>query len=213
MATTAERIKEALLIRGMKQSELAEKTKIGKSSISTYITGSYEPKQKNLHKLAAALNVSEAWLMGYDVPMESKYTVEKYWELEGDREATKRFMKQYKEDLFLQLLNHLGWTCERQDTGSAQTESNYKSYYVFKKEENSFRVSREDYNAFIDDLEFFTISRLEKLYEKSKTILFPKKEKKYLEPQAAHERTDIEVTDDMRKHDDDIMDDDEFWNK
>ena len=32
-------------------------------------------------------------------------------------------------------------------------------------------------------------------------------------PQAAHERTDIEVTDEMRKHDNDIMDDDAFWNK
>ena len=28
--------------------------------------------------------------------------------------------------------------------------------------------------------------------------------------QAAHERTDIEVTDEMKKHDDDIMDDDGF---
>lgn len=37
--------------------------------------------------------------------------------------------------------------------------------------------------------------------------------KDYLMPQAAHERTDIEVTDDMRKHDNDIMDDDAFWNK
>ena len=37
--------------------------------------------------------------------------------------------------------------------------------------------------------------------------------KDYLLPQAAHERTDIEVTDDMRKHDNDIMDDDAFWNK
>lgn len=32
----------------------------------------------------------------------------------------------------------------------------------------------------------------------------------YLEPNAAHERTDIEVTDEMRKHDDDIMDDPDF---
>lgn len=33
-----------------------------------------------------------------------------------------------------------------------------------------------------------------------------------LEPQAAHTRTDIEITDEMRKHDDNIMDDDDFWN-
>lgn len=30
-------------------------------------------------------------------------------------------------------------------------------------------------------------------------------------PLAAHERTDIEVTDDMKKHDDDIMDNDDNW--
>lgn len=34
-----------------------------------------------------------------------------------------------------------------------------------------------------------------------------------LEPVAAHERSDIEITDEMRKHDDDIMNDDDFWNK
>lgn len=33
----------------------------------------------------------------------------------------------------------------------------------------------------------------------------------YLIPNAAHERTDIEVTDEMKKHDNDIMDDDSEW--
>ena len=33
----------------------------------------------------------------------------------------------------------------------------------------------------------------------------------YLRIQAAHERTDIKVTDEMRKHDHDIMNNDEFW--
>ncbi|BDC01549.1 hypothetical protein CP118TE_12580 [Clostridium perfringens E] len=70
MATIADRIKEALEIRNMKQIDLVEKTKIGKSSISTYISGAYEPKQKNIYKIAKALNVDEAWLMGLDVPME-----------------------------------------------------------------------------------------------------------------------------------------------
>lgn len=54
----------------MKQSDLVEKTKIGKSSISTYLSGAYEPKQRNIYKIAKALDVSEAWLMGFDVPME-----------------------------------------------------------------------------------------------------------------------------------------------
>ena len=40
----------------------------------------------------------------------------------------------------------------------------------------------------------------------------PKSKNKYAEllPNAAHERTDIEVTDDMIKHDNDIMDDENF---
>jgi repressor LexA len=58
-------------LRGLKQADLVERTGIGKSSISTYIAGAYEPKQKNLHKIAAALDVDPAWLMGLDVPMEA----------------------------------------------------------------------------------------------------------------------------------------------
>lgn len=70
--TIANRIRIALDMRGMKQADLVEKTKIGKSSISTYISGAYEPKQKNIYRIASALNVDEAWLMGFDVPMNRK---------------------------------------------------------------------------------------------------------------------------------------------
>ena len=64
------RIKKALSIRGMKQSELCEKTKIPKSAISEYISGAYEPKQDRLFLIAQALEVDPVWLMGFDVPME-----------------------------------------------------------------------------------------------------------------------------------------------
>ena len=70
MDTIANRIKEAMTIRGMKQVDLVSLTGIGKSSISTYLSGEYEPKQRNIYKIAKALDVSEAWLMGEDVPME-----------------------------------------------------------------------------------------------------------------------------------------------
>ena len=70
--TIANRIRIALDKRGMKQADLVEKTKIGKSSISTYISGAYEPKQKNIYRIASALNVDETWLMGFDVPMSRK---------------------------------------------------------------------------------------------------------------------------------------------
>lgn len=69
-AETKDRIKKALEVREMRQSELVEKTGIDKGQMSSYLAGRYKPKQKNLSLIAEALNVDEAWLMGYDVPME-----------------------------------------------------------------------------------------------------------------------------------------------
>jgi transcriptional regulator with XRE-family HTH domain len=65
-----QRIAKALDIKGMKQSELCRLAKVPKSSLSLYLSGAYEPKQNRLYDIAKALNVSEAWLMGYDVQME-----------------------------------------------------------------------------------------------------------------------------------------------
>lgn len=56
----------------MKQSDLVRLTEIPKSAISQYISGAFEPKQDRIYLMAKALNVSEAWLMGLDVPMERK---------------------------------------------------------------------------------------------------------------------------------------------
>ena len=70
IATCADRIKEALTIKGLKQSDLCRLTGIPKSAISQYVSGAFEPKQDRIYLLSKALNVSEAWLMGLDVPME-----------------------------------------------------------------------------------------------------------------------------------------------
>lgn len=66
----SKRMKEAMELRNMKQVELCEKTGLGKSAISQYLSGTYEPKQKGVYLIAKALDVSEAWLMGYEVPIE-----------------------------------------------------------------------------------------------------------------------------------------------
>ena len=58
---------------------------IGKGQISSYLSGKYKPKQENLSLLAAALDVSEYWLMGLDVPMEREGSEE------AVREQKKRF--------------------------------------------------------------------------------------------------------------------------
>lgn len=72
ISNCAERLTTALNIRKMKQSELCEKTKIPKSAMSQYISGAFEPKQDRLYLMANALNVSEVWLMGYDVPINAE---------------------------------------------------------------------------------------------------------------------------------------------
>lgn len=75
MNSTAQRIKEAMSLRGLKQVDLVEKTGINKGALSSYISGRYIPKQNNLCILAKALNVNEYWLSGYNVPMDSAYIV------------------------------------------------------------------------------------------------------------------------------------------
>ena len=71
-STTAERLKEAMYISNLKQADLARLTGLSKGGISNYVTGRYEPKSDIIGKLATALNCSEMWLWGYDVPMEKK---------------------------------------------------------------------------------------------------------------------------------------------
>ena len=68
--TCGTRIRKALSIRNMKAVDLCNKTGIPKSAMSQYINDRFEPKQDRVYLIANALKVTEAWLMGFDVPME-----------------------------------------------------------------------------------------------------------------------------------------------
>lgn len=68
MKTFAERLKYYMDEAGMKQTELVEKSQISKSTISEYLSGSYEPKQRNIYKLAVALGIKPSQLMGIGGP-------------------------------------------------------------------------------------------------------------------------------------------------
>ena len=68
----ATRIRKALSIRNMTQTELCAKTKISKSSLSEYMSGKYVPRQDKIFIIAKALDVDPVWLWGYDVPMEKQ---------------------------------------------------------------------------------------------------------------------------------------------
>ena len=66
--TTADRLREAMTAAGKKQLDLAKATGLSHSTISRYLSGQMEPKQKAISRLAIELGVSEMWLWGYDVP-------------------------------------------------------------------------------------------------------------------------------------------------
>ena len=70
VASTADRLREAMAAAGKKQADLMRDTGLDRAAISSYLSGKYEPKQVAIGKLAIALDVSEMWLWGYDVPKE-----------------------------------------------------------------------------------------------------------------------------------------------
>ena len=92
--TCSKRIAKALSLRNMKQSDLCNITGIPKSAMSQYISGAFEPRQDRIFLIANALDVSEAWLMGFDVPMEREIISPDKQELtEGEKMVLELFRK------------------------------------------------------------------------------------------------------------------------
>ncbi|RLV18964.1 helix-turn-helix domain-containing protein [Streptococcus iniae] len=78
-ATTSQRLNQLMSERNLRQVDILNLSqkyqkdldiKIGKSALSQYISGKSVPDQNKLVLLGKTLNVSEPWLMGYDVPKE-----------------------------------------------------------------------------------------------------------------------------------------------
>ena len=65
-----DRLNEAMQKRGITATELAKLTGLNKSSVSRYLTGENIPRSLAIGKLAQALRINPAWILGYDVPMD-----------------------------------------------------------------------------------------------------------------------------------------------
>lgn len=74
ISTTSSRLQEIMNKKQIKQADLARMTGISRGAVSNYVLGRYEPKSDVINKFAVALNCSEMWLWGYDVPMERNET-------------------------------------------------------------------------------------------------------------------------------------------
>lgn len=66
-AKIKDRLREAMDRKGLRAVDLVEKTGIPKNTMSYYLSGRTEPKADRMYELALALDVNEAWLLGYDV--------------------------------------------------------------------------------------------------------------------------------------------------
>lgn len=66
----AERLTQALELRGLSAADLSRAAGVSEGTISCYKNGRYQAKQNRVYDFAKILNVDPAWLMGYDVPME-----------------------------------------------------------------------------------------------------------------------------------------------
>lgn len=80
--TTSDRLRQIMSDRNLKQIDIINLAKpyckrygikLGRNDLSQYVSGKVEPGQYKLYVLGQALNVNEAWLMGYEVPMERDY--------------------------------------------------------------------------------------------------------------------------------------------
>lgn len=69
------RLKKALEIRGKKPVDLAHALNTSKSAISQYLSGKTGGMDsRRLYAMCVYLGVNEAWLMGYDYPMDKAET-------------------------------------------------------------------------------------------------------------------------------------------
>ena len=71
VAEMKDRLREAMALRNKKAVDLSSNLDIPKSAISQYLSGrSKDMESPRLYKICVYLDVSEAWMMGFDVPME-----------------------------------------------------------------------------------------------------------------------------------------------
>jgi len=93
MSNFKDRLIRAMSLRGMTQADLVKASGLSKPRINQYVNGVYEAKQDALLKLATALDINVAWLMGHDVPMEVNYE-----EIKKEIEICETIQQTYGED-------------------------------------------------------------------------------------------------------------------
>ncbi len=104
--STAQRLKQIMVARNLRQVDILKAAtpyckkygvQLEKNALSQYVSGKVEPGQEKLSILGMALKVSEAWLMGYDVPMQRSHALSAENVDEGMVEFVEQFSLLSKE--------------------------------------------------------------------------------------------------------------------
>ncbi len=77
-AKFSDRLKLRLEQLDITAAELSRRMNLSEAVVSQYKSGKYEPKQDRLEAFAKALDISEAWLMGYDTDELSETSIPNY---------------------------------------------------------------------------------------------------------------------------------------
>lgn len=126
MSNFKDRLIRAMSLRGMTQADLVKASGLSKPRINQYVNGVYEAKQDALLKLATALDINVAWLMGHDVPMEVNYE-----EIKKEIEICETIQQTYGEDAVKLFSIYLSLNAEGKQAALAMlqgltTNQNYK---------------------------------------------------------------------------------------
>lgn len=114
VAELRDRLQQALDRKGWKAADLVEKTGVPKGAVSYYLAGKSKPKADRLYIMAQALDISEAWLLGYDVPMGRTDDQKK------NDQLAKLIVKLRTDDDFYKTVSALANLTESQYRGIAQ---------------------------------------------------------------------------------------------
>lgn len=236
VSTTAKRLKHIMQLRNLKQVDVlnlakpyCEKfdTKLTKVDLSQYVSGKVEPGQAKLYVLANALHVSEAWLMGLDVPSTPTYysraEAEEY-DIEQRLEKIDTIVAYFTN--FRKVLNILGYSLSTNwntDSKGNMIDLIETKDYQYEIPHSKIKEIAEASRSFIE----FQLTQLISDYEPKPRnkeyddltdeefdhLFEDKEEQTYLIPDAAHDRTDIPDSDRTAasiQAEDDIMDDPNF---
>ena len=176
------RIKEVRLGAKLNQEAFGKRLKITKASISRLESGINNPSDQTISLICSEFNINEHWLRtGEGNPYKELTPSE---EIENIVRNLLDYSKDSEKNPLYDMIIEMMKDYNELDPDSQAVIRNYCNKVQTGLTQN--KETAEQDNTYPAD-------------------------RSYLHPVAAHERTDIEVTDEMRQVDDDIMDNDDFW--